>query len=168
MLDPKITELADRIIQLQFHERTKQLEHDILLTQTDAAVRGMGTSSAMVEVVYNHCARNVELRTSTVWKTLKKLLSETDVDLSETLRSDLRNQVQKYQEAIVGSASKLLDTVATNAGFPWKPLTGALEHALAKVHADIDLFMISLRRPAKVSQDAAQKKDLRNISAVSM
>jgi hypothetical protein len=34
MLEPKITELADTLIQLQFPERTKQLEHDIYWRKT--------------------------------------------------------------------------------------------------------------------------------------
>jgi hypothetical protein len=160
MLDPKVTELADRMIRVQFEKRRKQLGYDIAKTQSDAALHGAGgRSSAVVQLVYDHCARDVELRAGIVWETLKTLLSETGVELSDTLPSDFRNEVLKYQESIVLDASISLDTVAKNAGFPSKHLAGALEHALAIVHADIDLFIFSLHRQAKVSQDAAQKQE---------
>jgi hypothetical protein len=45
-----------------------QLMHDILLAQNDAAKRNMGTSSALVDIVYDICARDVELRALIVWQ----------------------------------------------------------------------------------------------------
>jgi hypothetical protein len=159
MLDPIITELADRVIKLKFRDQRKKLQHEILLTQNDAAMKGMGNSSALVELVYDHCVRDVELRASIVWETLKQVLLEWGVELSDTLSADLRNEVLKYQESIVFDASLSLDTVAKNAGFQSKPLSGALEHALAKAHADIDLFIISLHRQTKVSRDPAPIKE---------
>lgn len=157
MLDLKITELADRIIRHAFLDRTKQLQHDILLTQNDAAMRGLGTSSALVELVYNHCANDVRIRAGIVCNTLKTLVAENGSTSSETLREDLMSEVLKYQETICLDASLSLDTVAKNAGFPTKTLSGALEHALAGVQNEIDLFLIARNRIGELSSDKTEK-----------
>jgi len=147
MLDPKIIELADTMIQLQFHERTKQLEHDILLVQNDAAMRGMGTSSPMVEVVYDLCARDVELRALIVWQNLMRVLSHAGTVPSATLADELKQAVSSYTKGIYVEPDERLHIVARNAGFePWQSLMDARERAFTKVYAEIDLFVLGLTR----------------------
>ena len=147
MLDPKITELADRIIQLQFHERTKQLGHDIVLVQNDAAMRGMGTSSAVTELVYNLCAHDIDLRALIVWQNLLRVLSQAGVQLSETLTTDLKQAVSAYEEALFTEPHSRLAKIIDNIGIDYRPsLTDARSRALHKVNAEIDLFVLGLNR----------------------
>lgn len=153
MLDSKITELADRLIRHAFLDRTEKLHHDILLTKNDAAMKGMRRSNVLVELVYNHCANDVKLRAGIVWDTIQRLVSESGVASSDTLREDLMSQVLKYQEAICLDASLALDTVARNTGFPVKNLAGALDTSLVDVQNRIDLFLFSKNGVAEKSQD---------------
>jgi hypothetical protein len=147
MLEPKITELTDTLIQLQFRERTKQLEHDILLAQNDAAMRGLGTSSGVIEVVYNLCVRDIEPRALIVWQNLLRVLSQAGVQPSETLANELKQAVFRYAEAIFAEPHSRLDRLVQNIGGSYRPsLTDARERALDKVNAEIDLFVLGLNR----------------------
>jgi len=147
MLDSTITELADRMIQLQFHERTKQLEHDILLAQADAAKRNMFTSSSHVDVVYDICERDVELRALIVWQNLMRVLSHAGTVPVATLADELKQAVSKYGSAICADSDDHLQAVARVAGFkPRQSLTAARDRAVRKVYAEIDLFVLGLAR----------------------
>ena len=79
MLDSKVTELADKMIQLQFHERTEQLDRDLQRTADEMRMNGMGTSGPHITAVHAHCARNVELRALIVWQNLLRVLSQAGV-----------------------------------------------------------------------------------------
>lgn len=57
MLDPKVIELVDRIVRVQFEEREEQLQREIILAQNQAAKHGIGSSTAVVEGVYDLCAQ---------------------------------------------------------------------------------------------------------------
>jgi hypothetical protein len=147
MLDSTITELADRMIQFQFHERSKQLAHDILLAQNDAAMRGMGTSSSLVDIVYDICARDVELRALIVWQNLMRVLSHAGTVPSATLADELKQAVSKYESAIYVDPDDHLQAVARSAGFkPRESLMDARDRAVRKVYAEIDLFVLGLAR----------------------
>ena len=147
MLDSTITELADRMIQLQFDERTKQLSYDILLAQNDAAERGLGTSSALVDNVYDICARDVELRALIVWQNLMRVLSHVGIVPSTTLADDLKQAVSSYADGIYAEPHERFHTIVRNAGFePRQSLADARERALRKVYAEIDLFVLGLAR----------------------
>jgi len=158
MLDPNITELAGRRIQNAFRDRAKQLHSDILKSKSDAGGRVSG--NALVQLVSENCADDIELRAGIVWDVLKDLISKTGVEWSNTLSSDLRNEVLKYQEAIVLDASASLNLAARQANRPLKyHIAGALAHALDKVYADIDLFL--LERQVLVPQ---KKTDVQQLS----
>lgn len=147
MLDTTITELADRMIQLQFHERTKQLDHDILLAQNDASTRGLGTSSAVIELVYNLCARDIELRALIVWQNLVRVFSQSGAQLSEMLATDLKQAVSRYNEAIFAEPHSRLEKLVDNIRIGYRPsLTETRSRALDKVNAEIDLFVLGLNR----------------------
>ena len=134
MLESKITELADRLIQFQFQERTKQLENDILLVQNRAAIEHSGRSSALVEEVYNLCARDVELRALLVWQNLLRVLSHAGTAASGTLADELKEAVSSYTERIFAEPGERLHKVACDTGFePRQSLLDARERALKKV-----------------------------------
>ena len=158
VLDPKVTELAERFIRRQFDERTDQLRRDITKAQNEMAVRGLGTSGPMVQAVFDLCARDIELRALIVWQNLSKVLSQAGVVLSETLGDNLKQEVSKYADAIYLEPYNCLQDVVRNAGIGTaQPLTDAGDNTLAKVNAEIDLFVLGLQRQqeAKKSQSAA-------------
>ena len=154
MLDPKVTDLADRMIEIQFGERDKQLERDILLIQNDAAMRGMGTSTAFVEALYDACARDVELRAHIVWNNLMKVLSRAGVVASPTLSADLKLAMSRYEQAIYAEPAERLSNNARAAGLqPRESLINAAAHAVHKVHAEIDLFVLGLEQQRQADKN---------------
>ena len=147
MLDLKIAELADRLIQIQFRERTQQLKHDISLVKSDAATRGMGTSSTVVQMVYELRARDVELRALIIWDNFRRVLSQAGIVWTDTLADDLKRSVANYSEAIFAEPHAHLEKLNNNVQVGYRPsLTAAHEQAVAKVDAEIDLLVMGLRR----------------------
>jgi hypothetical protein len=136
VLDSKVTELADRFIHLQIEERKKQLASEIASTQSNAALNGMGRSGVVVQLVHEHCARDIELRALIVWHNLTKVLSRAGVVLSETLADDLKQEVAKYAEAIYLEPFNRFQAIVRNVGIGTaQPLTDARDTALARVNA---------------------------------
>lgn len=154
MLDPKVTQLVERFISLQFEERTKQLGQDISKSQNDAAIKGMGRSSVVVQLVYDHCARDIELRTLIVWQNLCKILSRAGFVLTDTLADDLKREVTKYADRIYLEPDKRYQDVVRTVGLRTtaQTLMNARDNALAKVSAEIDLFVLGLRRQQEAKE----------------
>ena len=100
MLDSTIIELANRMIQPQFHERSKQLAYDIGLAQSKAGLAGAGRSSALIEQIYNLCGHDIELRALIVWQNLFRVLSQTGVVPSEEFGKELKQELLRYEQEI--------------------------------------------------------------------
>jgi len=147
MLDPKIIELADTMIQLQFHELTEQLAHDLEMTADEMTAHGMGTSGPHVKAAHGHCARNIELRALIVWHNLQRVLSHAGVLPSETLADELKEAVSKYADAIFTEPHSRMERLVDRIGSSYRPsLKDPHERALRKVHAEIDLYVLELNR----------------------
>ncbi len=158
MLDPEITELAGRMIAGQFEERNKQLDHDITKAREEATLSGMGSSGPVVQLVYEQCARDIDLRLQIVWQNLYRVLSHAGVVLTDKLADDLKSEVLKYVDAVFDDPNNRYQKVVKNTpiGKP-RQLTEARDRAYAKVNAEIDLFVLGLRRQeeAKKSESGA-------------
>lgn len=147
MLDPKITELADRMIQFQFHELTEQLDGDLERTANQMTMDGLGRSGPHIKAACDLCAHDIELRALIVWQNLLRVLSQAGVLPSETLADDLKDAVSKYAEEIFAEPHGRLEKLIHNIGSAYRPsLTDARERALRKIHAEIDLFVLGLNR----------------------
>jgi hypothetical protein len=145
MLDPRVTELADKLIQIQFRERTEQLVRDIRRTADEMTLAGMGTSGPHVNAVFEICARDVELRALIVWQNLRRVLSQAGIVPTESLADDLNEGFSLYVEPIFLEPHSRLEKLINRIGSSYRPsLTGAREQAIAKVHAEIDLFVLEL------------------------
>lgn len=143
MIEKKVTELADRMIQLEFNEREEQLQREIQLVQSEFAQRGLGTSSAVVEGVYDLCARDVELRTQIVWLNLYKVLSTAEVVLSEEIAEDSKKVVLEYWSLTYTFPMQCLQRVTTAVGIgSTHALTEAQDKAVKKINTQIDLLLL--------------------------
>jgi hypothetical protein len=147
MLDSKLTELAGKMIKTQLDERTEQLARDISQAQAEATMRGMGRSGAVLQMVYDICARDIGLRALIVWQNLLRVLSEAGVQSSEGLVNDLKEEVSKYRDAIYSEPYNSLQKVIQNVGVRVDlSLTDALERAITKVNTEAELFALKLQR----------------------
>lgn len=154
MLDSTIIELANRMIQPQFHERSKQLAYDIGLAQSKAGLAGAGRSSALIEQIYNLCGHDIELRALIVWQNLFRVLSQTGVVPSEEFGKELKQEVLRYEQEICAEPFDIFEKIVRNSGIKTVlSLTDARDRALAKVTAEIDLFLLSLTRRAEAQKN---------------
>jgi len=100
MLDPKVSELADRMIHVEFREREKQLRREIDLAVSALSLRGLVHSGAVVQKTYDLCAHDMETRALIIWQTLVNVLSDLGIEPSETLAVDLKDELLKHATAI--------------------------------------------------------------------
>jgi hypothetical protein len=155
MFDPKVLDLAGRIIQVQLEELLQQLSRDLELIRNEMTMRGMGRSGAIVAKIHERCAREVEIRARIVWLALQKAFLATGVQPSESLAEDLKREVEKH----LSPGLPVLNQVVTKEAelmripHPPSPLSDALSRALRKVGVEIDLFVQSL-----VSRGAAVRE----------
>lgn len=153
MLDQKITQLADKMIRIQFEEREEQLRRDIDLAQSKMAIKGLGHGSAVVRAVYDLCAHDVEIRALIVWQNLVRVLSNAGVLPSEGLAEDLKEAVLKYVPSIYSYPHECLEKVVRLIGIgSANPLTVPRDRAVMKVNAEIELFVLSLHRRTEAKE----------------
>jgi hypothetical protein len=147
MLDPKVIELVDRMVRVQFEERETQLGREILQEKYREAKSG-GPSSVTVDRVYDLCSHDIGIRTQIVWQNLVRVLSQTGIVASETLGEELKTVVRSYHSSIYNHPFQSLQAASTNFA-PRRPLTDAWERAVMKIEAEIDFFVLSLLRHAE-------------------
>ena len=144
MLDSKITELARTMIEVQFEERRKHLAREIELVHNEMAMRGLGRSGAALSQVSELCAREVESSALIVWEVLARILSTAVVPPPETLAQDLKAEVEVYLRPVLEELNKIVARNADLINVGQVPsLSDARDHALRKIGAEIDLFVLS-------------------------
>lgn len=149
MLDPRITELGRTMIQVQFEERRRQLAREVEFVHNEMATRGLGRSGITLSRIHELCAREVEIWARLVWQVLVRVLSTVGVGPSETLAQDLKAEVEAYLPPDLPELNQIIERNANlvRAG-QVPPLTDARNHALRKIGAEVDLFVLSLEHRA--------------------
>ena len=110
----------------------------------------------VVKLVREHCSRAIELRALIVWQNLSKVLSRAGVVPSETLADDLKQEVSKYANAIYTDPLYSFEHVVQRVGIGTaQSLTEARDAALAKVYAEIDLFVLGLRSQREAEESGS-------------
>jgi len=146
MLDPKVTELADRIIEVQFEDRQEYLKREIQKLEDEFRLAGQWKSPRLVFLVKELCNHEVVTRTLIVWQALVKVLSAQSVVPVEGLGDALKQEVLGHRELIISgpidclrkTANKIAPTTIS------ADLTEGWERARKKALADIDLSILSL------------------------
>jgi hypothetical protein len=154
MLNSKALGLVDKMVRVEFEEREEQLGREIVVEKNQAAMHGVGSSSAVVERVYELCAHDIAIRTRIVWQNLVRFLSLTGLVASDALAQELKTVVQSYHPLIYTHPFQRLQKVSTNFASR-RDLSQAWERARTKVEADIDHFVMLLQR-AQEQQSGSQ------------
>ncbi len=154
MLDPKFTELADRLIQVEFQERRQHLSREIEYVYNEMADRGIGRSGIAVARIRELCVREVGIRASIVWQMLVKVISSTGVGPSETLAQDLKAEIERYLPPDLPELTQIVRQHADRVRIEQTPstLNEVRTHALNKVGVEIDLFVHSLMSQAQARE----------------
>ena len=158
MLDPSVIKIADELIRVQFKEREDQLHREIVRVQSELSAKGLGISGAVVQLVGDLCARDIELRTLIVWQNIVRVLSHAGVLESQNLSDELKQAVLRYEEDVYTVAHQSLEKTISHVGIgsPQISLAEARDRAFAKVNAEIDLYVLSVTRRAAAQGKSSQ------------
>jgi hypothetical protein len=149
--------IVDRMVRVQFEERSEQLRRDIQLAVNQMTMKGVRGSS-LVQRVHDICARDIEIRTLILWQTIRRVLGDVGAQPSVSLADELKDAIRGYVGQITKFPTEQLERVASNAGFQASSLIDARNRAIEKVFAEIDLFTLSLLSRAEAKKES-QKGD---------
>ena len=96
MLDPKVVDLTDRLIQTQFAERHKRLQEEFVRTAQEFNATNRYSTSVHVQHVAEICRREVEIRAQIVLAAHTRVFSELAVAPYPELSRDLKNRLSYY------------------------------------------------------------------------
>lgn len=151
MLDPKVSELARKMIEVQFDKRSEQLRRDILRVTNEMAIKGVTDSTMTLSQYYNLYTDEIGIRVNIVWEELKNILPAMELHPSEDLASYLKKEIEKYLSTIIADFNddwrKRTTQIQSLAYFEqWDNFNSAYDQALKRANAEIDLFVHSLGR----------------------
>lgn len=96
MLDSKVIDLTDRLIQIQFAERRQQLQGELLNAAGQFNARGTLNSSMHLQRVTEICRREIEIRAWLVYNAHVRVLSQLAVTPYPELSQDLKGRLAYF------------------------------------------------------------------------
>ncbi|MGO9267702.1 MAG: toll/interleukin-1 receptor domain-containing protein [Candidatus Binataceae bacterium] len=155
MLDPKVIDIAQRLIDSEYLARRQRFISFIQRVQSELAIKGLAHSGAMLEAVGDGCAQEVQASADRLWEVLRGTLVETGIQYSPDLASELKREFDElFSRYCITDAEGTLNSARMTSGgnigahaavldsFHGRTM-GAREGILAK----IDSFAYSLRPP---------------------
>ncbi|MCZ6480130.1 MAG: hypothetical protein O6929_06980 [candidate division NC10 bacterium] len=157
MLDPKVIDLAGKLIQVEFQERRQQLSREIEFVHNEMAERGFGRSGVALARIRELCSREVEILARIVWQMLLRVISSIGLEPSETLAQELKAEVERYLPSDLPELTQIVKKQAYLVRIEQTPstLNEARTHALNRVGVEIDLFVHSLISRAQAKEGEA-------------
>ena len=167
MLDSKVVELTDGLIQTQFAERRLRLQEELRSASQEFNARNTLFSSMHVLRVAEVCRREVETRAWIVHHAHLRVLSQLAVDPYPELSRDLKGRLS-YFLPLGDDYAQALQDLARRSGLQSHPefrIHEAREHILAKIGTEIDLFVETLARRKKQQGNQADGRSVYNFYA---
>ena len=164
MLDPKVVELTDGIIQSQFAERRQYLARDVHAIGMELSARGLFNSGAHIRRVVETCRREIEARGWMVHQAHVRVLSQLSIDPYPELSRDLKGRLS-YFLPLCDDYTQIPKNLITQLGLQSSPDTTvheAHEHVLSKIGVEIDLFAETIGRRKQQESDRADGKSIYN------
>lgn len=158
MLDSKVVELTDRLIQTQFAERRQQLANEILSTAQLLNSRGLLNSGAHIQKVIEICRHEVEIRAWIVHNAHVRVLTQLAVAPYPELSSNLKGRLS-YFLPLGDDYAQAPRELAGRLGLQSSPdirIHETRDHVLAKIGTEIDLFVetLTVQRQQRTDQTA--------------
>lgn len=164
MLDGRITDLAQRTIEVALEERWTPLSHQTLDITSKAIMHGAYRGSRMLLQIIELYKAELDIQASMAWGHLQRVMASAGVGGMETLADDLKAFMTK---TIDGISATLLKHINNSSPFrskttgiidAVKPLEEAKAHALRKVDCEIDLYVAKLEQSARQTQESGGTK----------
>lgn len=167
MLTPKVIELTNQLIQVQFDERRQLLSNEILAVAEKLNARGLLYSSIRLDEVRKLCAHEVGIRAQIVFQCHARVLSQLAIEPYPNLSAELKERLA-YFLPLSSDYSQALEELASRLSLMSKPDTSIVssrEHALKKIGAEIDLFVESALRLKQSRKEHTAETPVYNIFA---
>ncbi len=106
----KLHNIARSMIETQFAESEKRLQHDINDAKNKMSARGVLHSSIMSKQIHNFCDREIETRAFIVWRSYQKVISaglDTLSGLAEELRAKVNEYVSQETPKLIQEAQRI-------------------------------------------------------------
>ncbi len=104
----KILDRSRRLIDSRFAERRKILPEEINRILRKMQIEGMAYSGPEVTAVLNACEQEVRAKSDIAWDSLQKARKAFGSPITETLATDLKQEMSHHIEKIVKDASELM------------------------------------------------------------
>lgn len=164
MLDRKVIELTDGIVQTQFAERRQRLPEELGAVAQQCSARGLLNSGHHVQRVLEICRREIETRGWIVYNAHIRVLSQLVIEPYPELSRDLKGRLSYFLPLgdDYAQASKELAMRLGLQSHPDTRVDEAREHVLAKIGTEIDLFVETLVRRRQQGGDQPDRTSVYN------
>lgn len=157
MLDDKILERARRLIETRFQERRKILPKEILKIKEEMNFRNALYSGATLQKIHAACAQEVDMRSKVVWDSLKRVHRIIGLPVTDTLASDMKEEINHYIYKITEEISTLMykQMPCSEQDARRHNLDKEKQDNIQKFDVEVDLYVDSLAVESKNSESVS-------------
>lgn len=151
MLDPEVHRIALDIVLGEYAARSQRFVSALERVKSELAIKGLGSSGAMLEAVADLCADEVEESAERAWEILRDTVAQANLRTSADLAGDLKQVFDDFFFRCCDGPEGILNSTRMTAG-------GRIDAAAFDgfqrrkagtrqvVGAKIDLFVRSLKQ----------------------
>ena len=155
MIDPVIKERCNRLVEVKFAERRKQIQNEIAQINETAASRNMYGSSIRLVQIHKLLSRELEIRAILTWESLVRVHRLLGSPTTETICEDFKEEISSYIHQAHDELSEKLRAIMKDAPVNVKlDLDEAKLQSIAKHDIEIDLYIDSISMPPEIPASA--------------
>ena len=144
MFSQKFLERANRLIDIQFDERRKQVPFEISMVKEEHNARGVLRSSMTVVRIKEICEREIEIRAILAWQSLVRVLQTLGIQSSDDIAVDLKDFLRESINSSYAELTQILRQNLMNMNMmtiEQVSLEEARDHVIAKHEIEIDIYV---------------------------
>ena len=172
MLNNNVIQIAVKQFKLETIEQNEKLISDIGLFQGQMSARGVFQSSMTIKGIQDLCTQGIKNRSLLLWKILYRAITTSGISFSEELADELKEIVNIYLPESIKEIKNIfqIEVPKMKPEGLLSPFEGSLDEAynisLQKVHAEIDLFVQSVKGKERLSERGAKSYEFHFYSPV--
>jgi len=157
MLEDNILERARRLIETEFQERRKILPEEILKIKEEMNYMNALYSGATLKKIHAACAHEVGVRSKIVWDSLKRVHRIIGLPVTNTLASDMKEEISHHINKIMEEISTLMykQMPCSEQDARRHNLDKEKQDNIQKFDVEVDLYVDSLAVESKNSESVS-------------
>lgn len=148
MLDPKVAQVSDGLIEHTLIERRRMFSRDLQAIGAELNARGLFHSGVHLQKAMDLCVHELALRAHIIFQTDVRVLSQLNVAPYADMKEDLRRRLEQFLP-LADDYSSALQDLQSRLGLKAHPdfrIHEPRAHVLGKLGGEIDLLVESLIR----------------------